>query len=196
MSDEWLSARDALALATQHMSISEAKTAILTRAFDQLIRARAKRLVSDGRRFDDTLLSFTFWFPKGIKLFRQNWATGDFESMFRSKRLRAYGVEFNKQHILDFLGLKTSAEPLQVPLASVPSAKGGPGRPRAPWWEDLLIAILGQLHLGTLIPTKQADIEKAMHAWIAEHGYDSAEAGVRTRASKIWKIIESEAKKP
>jgi hypothetical protein len=50
-----------------------------------------------------------------------------------------------------------------------------------------------QLYGGHLIPSKQADIENAMHQWLSDHNESAAQSTIRDRARKLWKAIQHEA---
>jgi hypothetical protein len=78
----------------------------------------------------------------------------------------------------------------ETPVAPATSGKGG--RPKADWWEDLWIEICRQLYGGELIPKTQADIERAIHQWISDHGHTAGDTTVRDRASKLWRAIKVE----
>ena len=67
------------------------------------------------------------------------------------------------------------------------------GRPRKEYWEAALIEMFERLWLGTLTPTKQADIERAMADWIsAKYDERPSEQSIRSRSSKIWKSYKKE----
>lgn len=66
------------------------------------------------------------------------------------------------------------------------------GRPPAEWWDDLWVEICRQLYSGDLQPTKQSDIEDAMHQWLLNRGDSAASSTVRARARKLWMAIEVE----
>jgi hypothetical protein len=78
------------------------------------------------------------------------------------------------------------------PVAETPLTAFKGGRPRAPWWDDLWIEICCQIYRGDVIPEQQANIEKAMHAWIIANGYEAGETTVRDRARRLFKALNRE----
>jgi hypothetical protein len=66
-----------------------------------------------------------------------------------------------------------------------PQSKGG--RPRKDWWDDFWIDICGQIYEGTLKPNSQADLQRAMHEWVGNHGHDAGETTIKTAARKLFK---------
>lgn len=179
MSEEWISAREALALAKDKMSLAAARLGICSRAFDQVIQARAKRWVTDGGSIENSHIPYVFWWAKGYEALQQNWVSGDFETVFREKRLRAYGVQFNRQQIFEFYGIEptkaaeTPATANAEPERSKETDVAGPltnrepigsgGRAPGLFWEDLLVEIARQIYDNELKPSQQADVEAAMH---------------------------------
>jgi hypothetical protein len=51
-------------------------------------------------------------------------------------------------------------------------------------------AISVALYTGDLQPKTQADIERAMHDWLASNSIDAGDTAVRTRARKLWHKLE------
>lgn len=77
------------------------------------------------------------------------------------------------------------------PQAALPNrAKGG--RPRKPFWDQLWASVAAQLYNGDLKPARQADIERAMHEWLAANGEDAGETAVRAKAKLLWAAIDME----
>lgn len=100
---------------------------------------------------------------------------------------RFFGVRFDLE---GFSGFNRTAQPNPIVTteASVQKKNTG-GRPRKEYWEDAIVEMFERLFHGTLIPTVQADIEKAMAEWISDkHGDFPSEASIRTRAAKVWKV--------
>lgn len=64
------------------------------------------------------------------------------------------------------------------------------GRPAKAFWDDLLIEIARRLYAGEFHPKRQAEVENAMHDWIAANGHSAGETQVRERARKLWQAIE------
>lgn len=80
---------------------------------------------------------------------------------------------------------KTDADPADLPR---PQSKRG-GRPPADFWDDMWASIAASLYEGNLIPKSQADIERAMTAWIEARGHSAAVSTVRARARRLWDRI-------
>jgi hypothetical protein len=84
-----------------------AAEAICSRAFDELIKARAKRLVWGHLIRQDGEIPTAFWWARGRGALKQNWTTGDFETWIDQKlHCRAYGVEFLRDDIEAMLPAK------------------------------------------------------------------------------------------
>lgn len=64
------------------------------------------------------------------------------------------------------------------------------GRPVAAHWDSMWAAIAVDLYLGDLQPKTQADIEKAMFRWLADHDISAGDSTVRGRARRLWHEIE------
>ncbi|SEF09567.1 hypothetical protein SAMN05444161_8288 [Rhizobiales bacterium GAS191] len=47
--------------------------------------------------------------------------------------------------------------------------------------------------MGDLKPKQQADIENAMHQWLASRGESASTSATRPRARMLWQAIKSEA---
>ena len=200
--DEWLPALEALNLAKQHMAPESARIAICTRAHQGLIRARARRLLLGKRpHLDNSTVPAMFWWAEGHEALQQNWPTGDFSTWLEHKHhLQAFGVEFNKADIFDMLGLKETASvpprpdsdsPADpAPLPHEPVVSGG--RPRAEFWEDLIIEVARQIHYGELRATKQSDVHNAMAVWLTANKHEAADSSIRPRARKLWKAFSRE----
>jgi hypothetical protein len=65
--------------------------------------------------------------------------------------------------------------------------------PSADWWEDLIIDICFRHFRGELQPKTEADVARAMQAWMTERGHEAADSTVRVRARKIWNAIQQDA---
>lgn len=72
-----------------------------------------------------------------------------------------------------------------------PKNKGG--KPLAAHWDAMWAEIAFQLYNGDLQPSKQADISKAMFAWLTAKGIDAGQTAVTDRARAIWQKIEASA---
>jgi hypothetical protein len=75
------------------------------------------------------------------------------------------------------------------------AAKAGKGRPAKGFWDDLWCGVWGSIYHGDFDPKTQAEIERAMHDWISEHGHDASESSVRSRARKMFDEMIGEGKK-
>lgn len=96
-------------------------------------------------------------------------------------------------HRFSFIGQSVaralaSAEPSQIALKP-PKNKGG--KPLAAHWDGMWAEIAFQLWNGDLQPTKQADISKAMFAWLTAQEIDAGQTAVTDRARAIWQKIEA-----
>jgi hypothetical protein len=107
--EEWLTAAAALAL-LEPIFGGEAAITICTHAHDGLIRARARRFISEqqshrhatpvSRVLDDAEVPATFWWAEGHEALTQNWKAGYFETWIESRiHLKAYGVSFLRSQI-------------------------------------------------------------------------------------------------
>lgn len=200
--DEWLPALEALNLAKRHMAGDSARIAICTRAHLGLIRTRAKRLVMENQPpLSDFKIPIHFWWAEGREALDQVWPTGDFATSIEGKPIKAFGVEFNKGDVLSMLGVQ-EASPAASKVDPQPAADSGPapqherivssGRPRAEFWEDMIIEVARQIHYGELKATKQADVQNAMADWLSAKGHRAADSSVRTRAQKLWEAFSKE----
>lgn len=66
------------------------------------------------------------------------------------------------------------------------------GRPSKPFWDQLWASVAAQLYNGDLKPTRQADIERAMHDWLALDDENAGETAVRAKAKLLWTAIQAE----
>jgi hypothetical protein len=128
---EWMSAHEAReSLVSAGIPYQDAASAICARAHVGLIKARAKRFIRNRTASDDAEVPAEFWWAKGGKALKQNWATGDFETPLqrdmripdygRVGRLQAYGVEF----------LRSDVDQLKPPSIA-PAAPPSPAQRRA-----------------------------------------------------------------
>lgn len=84
-----------------------------------------------------------------------------------------------------------AASPKRSESADQPLAKNRGGRPPAEFWDDMWAEIAILIHLGDLNPRVQADIERAMTAWIEAAGHTAAPSTIRTRARKLWHRLQT-----
>lgn len=198
--EEWLAAAEAVRVLTPVCGNSDyaAKLTICKRAHAGLVRASAQRLIIHDKSQDTVEVPKEFWWAEGHEALTQNWRTGDFDTWldFANTRspflsgpkvhLQAFGVMFARADIEKML-----PAPAPPADAATPATKGG--RPPADWWEDLLIDLCFQYFRGDLQPTKQAEIEAAMHEWITAHSFEAATSTIRLRARKVWQAIQHDA---
>ncbi len=191
---EWISAADAVALleSKAKMSAFTARKTICARAHDGLIRARALRVVQGQQAVDNVDIPLLFWWARGEKALKQNWVAGDFETWIEHQtHVKAYGVTFARPNIEKLIPAQPAADAGPIAQSAPTLAKGG--RPPADWWEDLLIELCFRHFRGELQPKTQAEIERAMHDWITERGYEAADSTIRIRARKVWNAIKRDA---
>jgi len=100
-------------------------------------------------------------------------------------------VRFAPWTILDFCQRSTSALSSHNVMPAKPSAPKG-GRPPKAFWDRLWVAITAQIYNGDLQPSRQADLERAMHDWLAANGEDAGETAVRLKAKLLWEEINRE----
>jgi len=95
--DEWISAANALAL----LGMGPSGTRVICkRAHAGLIKARAERLLRDGKVLDTFEIFPGFWWAKGEAALNQNWTTSDFDTWIDHKfHLEAFGVTFRRSDI-------------------------------------------------------------------------------------------------
>jgi hypothetical protein len=77
-------------------------------------------------------------------------------------------------------------EPPNRPALTLQELNKG-GRPRKDWWDDFWIDICRQIYEGDLKPAKQADLERAMHEWVINHGREAGETTIKSAARKLFK---------
>ena len=124
------------------------------------------------------------------------WNTGDIRfklninDQFEDVAVQYFGVRFNPEGIEEMIasagGPVSGATQIEAPSASNKS-----GRSRADFWDDLWADICGEIYEGTLVPNRQADIEKAMLDWATNHRHELSEAGARTRARKLFNRLQN-----
>ena len=76
---EWMSAIEALEFL--QLPLADAMKAICDRAQVGLIKARAKLLISEGKKRRDVEVPRGFWWPQGSAVLTVNWLLGDFETL-------------------------------------------------------------------------------------------------------------------
>jgi predicted nucleotide-binding protein len=131
-----------------------AQMTICERAHDELISARAVRLVVENHNWrpvkitelNDVEVPPDFWWARGNQALKQNWSTGDFETWIgQTVQYRAYGVKFLRSDIMNMVpsdALKGAADT---------QAKKGEkifiGHGHSLVWHELKDFIVGRLKL-------------------------------------------------
>lgn len=82
---------------------------------------------------------------------------------------------------------RTSTPPRLIDMDSLPN-KGG--RPRAEFWDDMLLAVAKSIYDGDFKPRNQADVTRAMQDWIADHGYEGGLTQIKAMASKAFNTFK------
>jgi hypothetical protein len=125
------------------------------------------------------------------------WETGYLYAFFPTRR---YSIDTSRN--ISFFGIKfwpnnfpppkvTATEQSTTPATAERVISRG-GRPAKPWWDDLWADIGAQLYNGGLKPSRLADIEKAMHEWVARRGDTVGETPIRKAAKLLWDAIQRE----
>ena len=123
------------------------------------------------------------------------WSTGDltYNIIDRYERVdyRQFDVRFEPDAVRDIVAsaAKTKHEnpgsTANKSEAAAPEAKGG--RPRKEFWDNFWIEICRQIYEGDLKPKSQAELERAMHEWVGNNGYDAGETVIKGAARKLFK---------
>ena len=188
----WIPAAEAAALLKPVFNSGFiAQKTICTRAYAGLVRARAQTFVVDNRKtISEYEIPKEFWWAKGEAALHQNWPSGDFDTWIDHKmHLEAFGVSFWRADIEKII----PPDQLSPAVAGSVQAAAVGGRPPADWWEDLIIDICFRHFRGELKPKTQADVARAMQAWMTERGHEAADSTVRVRARKVWNAIQKDA---
>ena len=110
MAPIWIEAALARQIAANGGSETKAAFTICERAHDALIRAKAKSTISANQRQAESALPEKFWWARGYEALEQDWTTGDFSTRIdKSVEIRAYGVRFALEDILDILPFEQRA---------------------------------------------------------------------------------------
>ena len=98
-----------------------------------------------------------------------------------------------EMHRFSFIGQPITGSLELAKTSTVPAntTKNPGGKPLAAHWDAMWADIAVQLWNGDLKPTKQADITKAMFAWLTAEGIDAGQTAVTDRARAIWQKIEA-----
>jgi hypothetical protein len=208
---KWVSPRKAVLMVSPHISGSEEKAiAWLQRRLDfgQLLAGAASLFyVHKGKMHEGDFCEIptTLW-PDALRISSEDdfWISGDFadtpETPF-DPSLSEFscvltGVRFNPRQLSELIdglsqdGLVLSNEGA-TDKGKVAGTRSG-GRPTKPFWDQLWASVAAQLYNGDLKPTRQADIERAMHDWLALCDENAGETAVRAKAKLLWTAIQTE----
>lgn len=78
------------------------------------------------------------------------------------------------------------AEVVEAPPQVRPKAPDPRGAPPKTIFEDALLAVAHQWHMGDFKPTRQADVQRALAEWLEANGADVGTTAVKERAKKLW----------
>lgn len=204
---KWIPASEVHQKAVQKYG-TYATTTILSRLTARLMTARAAEFflgTEDSLSHGNTLIPPSVWRaladwdePRRASI----WTTNDQElevpsdggPLRPSTYVRLFGIRFDPAGVNDLLQTEAVSAPATVPPSErsqvEPKRTGGP-TPKE-WWDDLWIAMFRAIHFGELRPQKQADVENAMHDWLAERGYVASERTIRNAARKLFKALKEE----
>jgi len=195
---EWLPAPETLRIVAESFGDDEyvAKRAILHRLIGGMLTAAAENQAWQNYpkgSTGPTLIGVEFWSHTVRDAIDQMWAAGDLvvhRSYYDGSGdvvVRYYSVKFDPAGVRALVANapKKQPAPVTTPSAETPAKDKG-GRPRNEWWEDFWIDICVQIYDGTLVPKKQADVERAMLDWATKHGHELSEAYARQKARKLF----------
>lgn len=208
MTDDFLSAAEASRHVEKALGLSRDRAADLIKRYcaADLLRSRCEKIsVTIKNRYgsvedegDATELDHQIWenisFAWGGV---EDWAGGRFVGRIlddgEERKVRLRGVRFSASDIADLIAAEEPAESIaaEEPKATAANVVTG-GRPPAVFWDALWAEICRALYLGDLKPERQADIERAMLAFVEERGFDAGVSTIRPRARKLWRAISQE----
>lgn len=203
--DEWLNALAARRFAYERAGInpSFAADAILDACRLGYITARAVLMQrADGERPND-------WTKQEREWDIPVWFWNDFTEPGSSSQIWERGIFSGRGRAPDarcsitLTGVYFLAESLSVllPHAAQKASTSAPvpnpgGRPRKEFWDDLWCAVWGQVFRAELMPKRQADIERAMLAWVVANSHDVSESAIKPLARKMFDEMAREGKNP
>lgn len=90
---------------------------------------------------------------------------------------------------------KASSPPPKPQILGKPDLKSiDPKDRRGPspkeFWDDMLLAMFRRIYVDGWEPERLADLEKAMHTWLAERGKSAGERTVRNIAKKLLEAVK------
>jgi hypothetical protein len=116
MHNEWLLAKEALAVLAPSLGVSSAMMGICKRAHAGLIRARAEHFLQRNQEYRNHDIPKEFWWAEGHQALEQDWAVGDFSTWIEQTiQMKAFGVTFSRVDIEKLIPPSTI-----VPVARAP----------------------------------------------------------------------------
>lgn len=116
-------------------------------------------------------------------------------------------------YTVELIGLRFDPDELDRVAASIPLSdprrpdgpRGirGAGRPKAEWWDDLLIEMFRRLWEDNWTPRTKAEVVEAMHGWLSKNPGDdpakpreASDTALKARAKKLFDVLELGQKLP
>jgi hypothetical protein len=149
---------------------------------------------------DFFLLSRDFW--DRLVLHDEFWISGDIHLLrdhptLRGGRqnLRCYGIRFDRVGVKVLTDkrrarLDAASDPLTAREARSASNQKRRGPKKKPYWEAATANVRADIYSGKLRPQNQADVERAIGAFLAEMDIFPAESTIRRYATPIWEPFE------
>lgn len=202
---DWLTPQESINLLKGSMGATIAMSTIVTRLRSGIMRGAAGTYVfyTNGDLTEKggiTVLERSEWMPSSLRSVDPFWVSGDFhfEKQDRSSGpyvklilTEFFDVRLDPNGVRAILPPQRAAEApvnAETPQAGEPIRHPG-GRPTKLYWEPLLIEMARQLHAGDLQPKSQAEVQRAMHDWLAEQGHIAGDTQVKGRARLLWDAI-------
>lgn len=201
-STDWISARTALQLVSQHNGQILAATSIRNRACSGLLRSWAllfqKRGPNGTTEVASDELPSAFWqaSQKGA-----DWASGDFSAQvsdrrgYRFEQWRAFGVMFDHEGVEAMLAPAADAVTPDPQGERQAIERNTGGRP-AKDWEAVMVEMAGQLYCGDLQPKAQGDIEQAILRYFESREESIGETTARDHARLLWRRLNCKDENP
>ncbi len=200
--EQWLTPRQVYKLLGPQWSYDVIRSTLLRMLVHRMLYARAGTLkIMQYDHADQThhqaLVPKEAWDSNSPSEHSHFWDNGLFDfpigEGYSAREFSCFDVRFDPEVIHRLV--ETPAGPrLRHATVPVPAPEREPvnrgGRPRNEYWEPLLIEMARQLYEGELLPNRQADVENAMHDWLAANGHKGGETQVRQRARSLWEAIE------
>jgi hypothetical protein len=208
IADAFLPAAEAAGHVEKALGLSRNRAADLIKRYcaADLVRSRCEKLsVTIKNRYgsveeegDATGLDHRLW--ENISFVWggvEDWTGGRFVGRIldgsENRKIRLLGVQFSASDIAKLITAEEPVESIAAEAHKVTAANVVTGgRPPAAFWDDLWTEICRSLYLGDLKPERQADIERAMLAFVEERGFGGGVSTIRPRARKLWQAISKE----